>query len=217
MIDLARCRLVLVYGGTFDPPHLAHVRLPVMAADRIGADAVVYVPAARSPHKLGGASPVGGEHRLAMLRLALADHPNVLVLEDELKRGSDGPSYTVDTLKDLRQRLGPTVAMRLLIGADQARNFERWHQADRIIQWAPPLVMLRPPDDRESFLAFFDDAANRRTWAERLIELPRMDISASQVRCRLALGQSVQGLLDPAVWDYIRRHGLYRTPAVGPT
>lgn len=220
MVELERCRQVLVYGGSFDPPHLAHVRLPMLAADALGAEAVVYVPAARSPHKLNGPAPAAGSHRLAMLRLALADQPRAVILTDELDQAGEGPSYTVDTLERLHDRLGWGKEQgrergggmrggRLLIGGDQARQFHRWYRADRIAELAEPLVMIRPPDSLESFLAGFPEESARQLWSKRLIGLPLMDISSRDVRRRLAHGDDVSDRLAPAVSDYIRGHGLY--------
>ncbi|HEX7010263.1 MAG TPA: nicotinate (nicotinamide) nucleotide adenylyltransferase, partial [Phycisphaeraceae bacterium] len=153
MTDLRDAQRLIVFGGSFDPPHLAHVALPELVRQKIGADLVAYVPAGRAPHKLDQPQ-TPAHHRLAMLRLALADSPRCVILTDEIERASQGlPSYTVDTLEALRGRLGPNVRMWLLIGADQWRIFSQWKSPRRIMELAQPLVMIRPPDTAESLSA----------------------------------------------------------------
>ena len=208
MIDLTRCQRLIVFGGTFDPPHVAHVRLPLEVMRAIHADAVAYVPAARQPLKAGhGVS--APEHRLAMLRLALAEAPYAAILTDELERGSDKPSYTVDTLEALRDRLGPTVEMRLLIGADQLRLFHKWRAVERVIELAEPAVMVRPPDTRDTLLDALPNGFDRSAWAARLVEVPPMDVSATQIRERVGAGKPIDDMVCPAVAAYIAKHRLY--------
>ncbi|MEM9790597.1 MAG: nicotinate (nicotinamide) nucleotide adenylyltransferase [Planctomycetota bacterium] len=216
--DLASCPLVLVYGGTFDPPHTAHVRQPDRVRRAINADAVIYMPAAVSPHKqhLEQTPP---DHRLAMLRLATADQPWAIVRTDELDRAArDGkPSYTVDTLEALRAELPDTTRLRLLIGADQLRAFHDWYRADRIVELAEPLVMVRPPDKVRTVLNALPQE-QRATWRPRLVSIEPMDVSSTAIRTAIRTGAPTAGLINPAVADYIRDHGLYHdTPAAAGT
>ena len=207
--ELSQFEQVIVFGGSFDPPHVGHVALPEHVRQAVDADVVAYVPAARSPHKLDQ-PPTPAHHRLAMLRLALADQPRTRILTDELDRAADGrPSYTVDTLTALRQRLGASTRLRLLIGADQVRRFDAWRDAGRIIDLAEPLVMLRPPESAASLLASLGPD-ERDAWRGRLIEVPMVDVSSSEVRRRIAAGESIAALVPDAVARYIREHGLYQ-------
>ncbi|MBL0927477.1 MAG: nicotinate-nicotinamide nucleotide adenylyltransferase [Phycisphaerales bacterium] len=211
-------RLVLVFGGTFDPPTEAHRVLGSAARDAIGADVVMYIPAARSPHK--AASPrASGEDRLAMLRAMTAGDLRAAVSPIELAmgEGSSG-SYTVDTLRRLCVLLPGSAKMRLLIGADQAEAFHRWREPREIIDLAEPAVMLRGgADTRENLLARMAPhwpAEELARWAGRMIELPRMDASATRARELLAReGPSsplLKGLVPGAVLGFIRERGLYR-------
>lgn len=212
--DLSGFRHLLVYGGTFDPPHRAHIELPELARQQLGADALLYIPAAQSPHKLG-TPPTPARHRLAMLQLALADEPHARILTDELQRGdTERPSYTVDTLTALRQRVHPDARLRLLIGTDQLLAFDRWHRWQDIVAMAEPAVMLRAPLLREEALAALPPALDPTVWAPRLLELPVMDVAATRLRAWLTGVPESQAdntpALNPAVLAYIHQHRLYR-------
>ena len=208
-MDLTQFSRLIVFGGSFDPPHIGHVQLPAVAMKAAGADVVVYVPAARQPLKLDR-EQAPAVHRLAMLRLALRDVPHACVLTDELDRaGNQEPSYTVDTLRNLRHRLAPGAEMRLLIGSDQLRLFDQWRSHDQIVEIAEPLVMVRPPDNRESLLADLPEGFDRTVWARRLIPMPVIDVNSTAIRNRIAQGVTVEGLIDPRVQRYISERGLY--------
>lgn len=208
MKKLDECDKAIIFGGSFDPPHLAHVHLPELARQAIGADVIVYIPAAISPLKPDRVL-VDPAHRLEMLRLALRDREHAVILTDELDRAADGrPSYTVETLEALHARY-PHLHMRLLIGADQLAQFDRWRNPQRIIELAEPLVMVRPPATRESVLDMLPTGYSHDEWRNRLIDLPLMDISATEARRRIAQGEPTDDLLDPAVAAYIAKHHLY--------
>ena len=198
---------LLIFGGTFDPPHLAHTRLPPLVAKRLGADRIIYVPAAANPLKPNRPTPA--RHRLAMLRLAIASVPDAEIDSIELDRA--GPSYTVETLEALRERYGDDVELRLLIGADQVPDFDRWREPQRILELATPAVLLRPPGDarafRERLAGFPPHLADR--WVRWTVPVPPMDVTATEIRRRLSAREDVSDLLDPVVADYIREHGLY--------
>ncbi|MEO0587998.1 MAG: nicotinate (nicotinamide) nucleotide adenylyltransferase [Planctomycetota bacterium] len=207
--DLATADLVLLYGGTFDPPHLAHVAQPNRVRQAVHADAVIYMPAAISPLKRDR-PPTPAEHRLAMLRLALADHPWAVIRTDELDRAADGrPSYTIDTVTALRAELPDTTRLRLLIGADQLRLFDQWYESEKIIALAEPLVMVRPPDTAESVLNALPPD-QRPAWQPRLVNIEPMDISSTAIRDAMQTGGSTDSLLDHDVIHYIRQQHLYR-------
>jgi nicotinate-nucleotide adenylyltransferase len=197
-----------VYGGTFDPPHRAHATLPPLAADRLGCERVLYVPASSNPLKPD--APTSAAHRLAMLRLALRDVPRAEICTLELER--EGPSYTVDTLETLRETLAADVGMRLLVGADAALSFPRWRRPERILELAEPAVMLRPPWDETAFRTRLADELapdEAAAWAARIVPLPTIDVSAEDIRARLQRGEPVGDALDPAVAAYVDEHGLY--------
>jgi len=206
-------RTVAVYGGTFDPPTRAHAQLPLAVMPQIGADRLLVIPAAASPFKPGGAIASDAQ-RLQMLEFAFAGMPGVTVTRLELDRG--GASYTVDTLRELRDAF-PGITFRLIIGADQAASFHRWKQAAEIIGLAPPAVMLRGGEggqrDLLEQMAPHWSAGELESWRDRIVSVPATDASSTEVRellveqepDRCRLGE----LLDPAVLGYIREEGLY--------
>jgi nicotinate-nucleotide adenylyltransferase len=209
--DLARCRRIVIYGGSFDPPHRAHIELPEAARVALDADVVAYVPAAKAPHKLDRVQ-TDPKHRLAMLRLAVQGAPRAVVLTDEIDRGDAGePSYTVDTLEALRRRLGsapPGPELRLLIGADQVRIFDTWRESGRIVELAEPAVMLRPPDTADALLSPFD-AAQQGAWRRRIVDVPALDVDSTTLRRQIAAGEDVSEWIPPAVLAYIKKHAIY--------
>lgn len=205
----------LVYGGSFDPPHRAHLTLPFGVRHAIGADLVVYIPAARSPFKESG--PIAPDAaRVAMLRAGLGGHRRCAIATLELER--EGVSYTVDTLEMLHAQR-PEARLRLLIGADQARAFHRWKDAPRIMDLAPPCVMLRAGEDEAGALL----GALREHWNELRLEQWRhglapisaiVDASSTDVRALLETSPDdlqLDELLTPSVREVIERERLYRS------
>lgn len=193
----------LVFGGSFDPPTRAHVVLPQAAALSLEAHRVRYVPAAVSPHKTG-TPPVAADHRLCMLRLALAGWDQAIIDLQELNR--EGPSFTVDTLEALAKQ--EPCERRLLMGSDQAIVFHRWHRWNDIIELAEPIVLLRDTDDAETVLAHIEDGQGHGAadaWRGRLLDLDRRLESSSYVRATGDLHQ-----VCDAVATYIQEHGLYK-------
>ena len=212
--DVQTGNLVLVYGGSFDPPHRAHTQLPIEAAHAIGADKIIYVPAGRPPHK-SGYKITDGSYRLRMLQMALTDHPDHLICDWELQR--DEPSYTAHTLEHLHHQFGSNVRMRLLIGADMASIFYNWYRPDLILELAEPLVMLRPPQTDADVLGALPNHlsdSEQQDWQQRIVSLSSIDVSSTHLRKLLATGQDddayVTSNLSPDVLTYIRENNLYR-------
>jgi nicotinate-nucleotide adenylyltransferase len=205
---------VLLYGGTFDPPHRFHARLPRAVADRVLGERahVVYVPAARNPLKRRG--PVASDaDRVAMLRLTLGGTSRAHVWTDEIDR--EGASYTIDTVRRLKRLLPAGSTVRLLIGADSAAGFHRWKSARAVVREAEPLVMPRTPivrvDELFAVLALTDywSANELAAWCGRMAPVGPEDMSSTRVREVLAAGGRPRELDDEVV-GYIASRGLYR-------
>lgn len=199
-------RRVLLFGGTFDPPHRGHIEIPPIVRDEQGFDWLVYIPARRSPHKAD--QPVASDQqRIEMLCGALRGVEHVGISTIETESDTPGPSFTVDTLRRLREIVGPDVELRLLIGADQAQSFDAWREPDEIKRIAPPIVMRRPGVE----------PAPGSWWQGSVIEAPLLEISATEIRRLLAAADdhdpALDSMLPPAVLEVIRREGLYRAPS----
>jgi nicotinate-nucleotide adenylyltransferase len=187
-------------GGSFDPVHAAHTALALTARQALGLDEIQLIPAAH-PWQRGNlkAAP---EHRLRMLELVAAKHPGLTVNPIEIERG--GTTYTIETLRALP--LGPQYVW--ILGADQLANFctwRDWREIARRVELAVavrPGTPLRPPDELAAWLA-------AHGLSLREVPFVPMDVSASDIRERLARGEPVDGLLDPDVSAYIAAHKLY--------
>lgn len=215
-MSLAGCKKILILGGSFDPPHVAHLIQPRLVAEKIGADRILYIPAGWQPQK-SAMEQTEAHHRLAMLRLMVAGQPDVTISTMEIDRLATGkPSYTVDTLLQLRESLSsvtPLPELRLLIGSDQALNFTTWHRYQDILSLAQPVVMTRPPLSTALLLeriAQSQSPAAAQAWRDRIVELPLIDVSSTAIRQRVNQGLSIAGMVTPAVADYLQQHGLYR-------
>ncbi len=189
-----------VVGGTFDPVHLGHLVLAETAREQARLDTVLFVPAGQ-PWRKTGRQIAPADDRLAMLRLATADNPVFSVSTIETER--PGPSYTADTLSELQEQR-PGAELFFIAGEDALLDLPHWRKPERICRLATLLVARRqmeggapePP-------AALPDA--RVTW----LEMPLLQISASQVRSRVAAGLSVRYLVPDPVATYIRERRLY--------
>jgi nicotinate-nucleotide adenylyltransferase len=184
-----------VFGGSFDPVHHGHLIAADRAAEALGLATVLFVPCARQPLKANG--PLApAEHRCAMVRLAIAGHPRFLLETCELERAA--PSYTVDTLRELKRRR-PEERLVLIVGADAAADLPRWRAADEIARLADIAVLTRPgvPEPTSAFV-------------KHLVATPAIEISASDIRARCLTGKSTRYLVPDAVGEYIARNRLYQ-------
>lgn len=190
-------RRVGVFGGTFDPPHLGHLALAEWARDRLRLSRVLFVPAGVPPHKRGR-RVTDAAHRLAMTRLAVRGNPSFAVTAIEAER--DGPSFTVDTLREVGRR-EPGARLYLVIGEDSLEEFASWRAPGEILSRARLAVAARPGPAR-------GPAAGRPpcVW----IGSPTLALSSSDLRRRARAGRSLRYLVPDAVIAYIRRHRLYR-------
>lgn len=221
---------VMLFGGTFDPPHKGHVELPVKVRDEVerreecpGRGWLVYVPAARSPHKPGGPM-AGNEDRAEMLRRCAAAIPRAGVWTDEIDRADAEPSYTVETLGRAREWMDEHgmsgSPLRLLIGADQAMAFHKWRQPRDILRIARPVVMIR--GDARSARSLAEKMSRLRYWSRDEIgewlaavaPVGAIDVSATRVREALRGGDAgaAAGLIPEPVRRYIVEHQLYPPP-----
>ena len=188
-------RHIGILGGTFDPVHLGHLILATYAREQLGADEMLVVPNARSPLK-ANAPGAPFDARLAMLKLAFGGMHGFAVSDIEGQRG--GISYMIDTLDALSAQHADA-RFHLILGADALRDLPSWHEADRLRQLTELAVVAREGEDPPT--------------AEpgvQIISMPRIDISATAIRDRIARGLPVDYLTLPSVVSFIQRHGLYK-------
>jgi nicotinate-nucleotide adenylyltransferase len=209
----------LNYGGTFDPVHRGHLEVARSAATQLGG-VVHLVPCADPPHR---ARPVAGaEQRAAMVALAIAGDPRLALDRRELQRAR--ASFTLDTLQELRDELGPDAPLACLIGADAFRGLPSWRGWRELFPLAHLVALTRPGhrlDDLDPLLEA--ELAPRRTTAVAELhaapagavlelEVPAWEVSSTEVRAALAAGQPVDRWLPAPVRDWIAANGLYRAP-----
>lgn len=195
-------RRIGVFGGAFDPPHQGHHALAATAIAQLQLDALHIIPTGDAWHKSRTLSDAS--HRLAMARLAFADLPQVVVDGRELAR--PGPTYTVDTLLELQQE-NPGAQLYLLIGEDQARALPSWSRWEQLPALAIICVAARA--DSTGAKGQFD-ALKTQVPGLTTLNMPPVAISATELRHRAALGQSLGPLVFETVARYIDQHHLYR-------
>lgn len=205
-----------IFGGTFDPVHIGHLRTAVELRELLDLDEIRFVPAATPPHR--PAPRVDARHRSAMLRAAIEGEPGLRVDDRELAR--EGPSYTIDTLGELRAELGAQTRLCLCTGMDSLVHLATWRQWRALTDSAHLVVAARPgwsiPEHGEVAawlqprLARARDALLGPAGRVLVAEMTLLPISATDLRARLAVGRSARYLVPDPVLDYIRQQHLYR-------
>ncbi len=186
-----------ILGGTFNPPHIAHLIVAQEVREAMDLDAVILIPT--SVHAFKGAPSAAPRHRAAMTELAVAGDPGLAVDRIEIQRG--GVSYTVETLRALRER-EPETNWTLILGGDNLEELAQWREADTLPELASVVVTTRAGLAAPERLPF----EGRCT----LIDVPSLEVSSTAIRGRVARGRSIRYWVPPAVEAYIREHDLYR-------
>ena len=190
-------RRIGLFGGSFDPVHRAHVALAGSALDALALDAVRWVPAGRPWQKARAVTEAS--HRVAMLEAAIAHEPRFALEPIEIDRA--GASYTLDTVRAL-QAAEPGVQWVLIIGQDQYAGLHTWHGWQELLARVELAVARRPGETRQPH-------PEVRAHPHHMVPLPMLDISSTEVRRRVALGQDITELVPPGVARYIDLHRLY--------
>ncbi|MGQ0510124.1 MAG: nicotinate (nicotinamide) nucleotide adenylyltransferase [Betaproteobacteria bacterium] len=188
---------VAVLGGTFDPVHNAHLVIAARALEALGARRVLWMPTGAPGYR--NAPVASAPHRLAMLRLAIAGEPRYAIDERELAPAHSGYSY--DTLAALRAELGPGAGLVMLIGGDQYAKLAGWHRWKELFALCRFGVFARPGENAPAI----------EVPAGAVVRIPMdpMPVSGSDIRARLARGESVAGMVPATVLEYIKLHRLY--------
>jgi nicotinate-nucleotide adenylyltransferase len=205
-----------LFGGTFDPVHIGHLRTAVELREQLGLQRVLLVPSARPPHR---APPrASAADRFAMLAAAIGDEPGLVADDRELRR--PGPSYTIDTLIELRAELGPAAILCLCVGMDALSGLAGWRRWREFTDFAHLVVAARPGWQAPASGPIAEWLAARRVEDPRqlhcapqgrvlILELTLLPVSSSRIRADLAAGRSVRYLVPDGALARLRERGLY--------
>jgi len=209
-----------IFGGTFDPVHYGHLRLAEEMLELANLSQIRFIPTGMPPHR--AAPRVPAQHRSAMVRLAIADQPAFVLDEREVMRTE--PCYTVDTLGELRAELGAAQPLCLLMGGDAFLELHTWREWEQLFGLAHIVVGYRPGFTLEERIHIATPAL-RRHYQQRLcsvdalsqqpfggvveLAIPKLEISATLIRSRVAENRTIRYLLPNAVANYIYQHHLY--------
>ena len=194
-----------ILGGTFDPPHIGHLVIAEEALEKLQLERVYFVPAQQPPHKLGELiSPFAD--RVAMLQLALNANPAFTLSLIEANR--PGPSYTVDTLRELRREFPPEAELFFVMGLDSLANLPTWYHPHELIELCQLAVLSRPgyTVDLDALEARIPGLRSRVVF----IPAPELDISSTELHARVRAGHSIQYMVPKEVARYIAEHRLYK-------
>jgi len=194
-----------VLGGTFDPIHNGHLAVAEEVRRRLGLDEVIFVPAGQPWLRMN--TPLSAAtHRVWMVRLAIAGRPYCGLSAVEVERA--GPSYTVDTINELREQLSRGDELYFILGWENLAELPRWHEPSQLVKACSLVAVPRPGyplPDLKPLEALVPGLAE----SVILLDAPQVDISASEIRRRVSRGLSIRHLVPEPVVDYIQEHGLY--------
>ena len=211
-------RAIGILGGTFNPIHLGHLRLAEELSMALNLDEVRFIPSANPPHK--SAPSVSAKDRAHMVALAIEDNPKFQLDTQELAR--NGASYTIDTLKNLREDLGADTSLCLIIGSDAFVKLDTWHEWQALITYCHIVLVQRPQPNLsalnatlETFLSdhYTDnnhDLLNNAAGFISMQAITALDISSTSIRNDLYTRKSARYLVPEGVLNYITQHQLYR-------
>lgn len=197
-----------ILGGSFNPIHFGHIHLAIDMLEKRALDHILFCPAALNPHKTESKEMASGEHRLAMLQLAIAEIPQFSVLKNELLRPA--PSYTIDTLNELlatAKQESPQRRYFLIVGDDAVANFHLWRRADEIIASVEILVGVR--SDLSGNTYFNPDPVINKALRAGVTPTRIFEVSSTEIRARIASGKYCGHLVPAKVLDYIYQNRLY--------
>jgi nicotinate-nucleotide adenylyltransferase len=192
-----------ILGGAFNPPHVGHLVCAQEALVQLELDKVVFIPVGQAPHRELQGDP-GAEERLEMVELAIADDERFEASRLEIDR--EGPSYTLDTLRTLREA-APADELFLILGGDQAAALASWHEPEEVLKLATVVVLERLSWSRQAIGIKIGRLAGVR--GVRYLDMPIIQISSSSIRRRAAAGQPIRYLVPDKVAAYIEANGLY--------
>jgi nicotinate-nucleotide adenylyltransferase len=211
---VAGVRRIGLLGGTFDPIHYGHLVVAEEVRSGLGLAEMIFIPAGEPPHKQEDII-TPARHRLAMLELALASNPHCSISLVDVER--EGPSYTVDTLRLLRRKWGSQADMFFVIGWDSLEELSGWREPEALLEQLTRLVAVQRPGYEEApeYRAGLEQRLPNLKQRLLTMAAPQLEISATDLRQRVAEGRPIKYQLPEAVERYIAQHGLYRQRTEG--
>ena len=199
-------RRIGLMGGTFDPIHLAHLHIAEESRQAFALDEVRFIPAAQPPHKQGR-KIVSAQQRIRMVELAIADNPFFRL--DLLEMEMQGPSYSWQTVQEMQRRLGQDADLYFITGSDSINDLPTWNHPKELVAACHFIGTTRPevPFAEKMLREFFGPQLQSRIHE---LKVPRMEISSTLIRQRIAAGKSIRYLVPEKVADYIEKEGLYQ-------
>jgi len=197
-------RKIGILGGTFDPIHIGHLVTAEAVRIQFGLEKVIFIPAGDPPHKQG-CQVTAARHRFIMTVLATCSNPYFFVSAMELER--PGPSYTIDTIKILKERYGPDTDLYFIIGADTVKELHTWRKIDELLDLCYFVAATRPGSNGlDLIVQMFGDKGR-----ERILRLnnPELEISSTDIRERVKNGKSIKYIVPESVEEYILKEKLY--------
>lgn len=194
-----------IFGGTFDPIHMGHLIVAEEVRVKLGLAEMIFVPAGK-PWLKADRAISSVTHRLEMISLAIADNPHFKISTIEANR--PGPSYTIDTIDALKQQLGTKARLFFVLGSDALSDLPKWKQPSRLVQECQLVTFMRPNSAVPSY-KLLESAIPGISQHVIFVEVPQIDISATQIRSRISQKEPLSDLVPTAVERYIIEHGLY--------
>jgi len=205
--SLKNCNCFAILGGTFDPIHYGHITTAEEILEKTEVEKVIFIPSGDPPHKRDKAV-TESRHRGEMTRIAVKGHKNFVYSSIEIDRR--GKTYTIDTIRQLRKELGEDKKFYFVMGADAMLLIDTWKNSKELLKICSFIAVTRPGYDTQMFENFVDDLKKREECDIRVMEIPAVDISSSEIRERIARGKSISDLVPKNVEKYISDNGLYK-------
>ena len=188
-----------IFGGTFNPPHIAHSIVADNVRQQLNLDKILFIPSGNPPLK----ESIPAKHRLSMSKLAFGNDKNFEISEIEIKDTAE-KSYTVDTLRILKEKYkNNETELYLIIGMDNLIDLPNWKEPEKLFEFAKIIVINRPENNKDDAVKDFRERAI-------FVDVPDLEISSRMIRRNISEGKSVKYLVSDAVEEYIEKHGLYR-------
>lgn len=204
--ELKKCKSFAILGGTFDPIHLGHIKTAKSILALTSVEKILFIPLGNPPHKDEN-NVSSAYHRLNMLNLAVEGEKDFLISTMEIER--NGKTYTIDTIKELKKLLGNAIKFFFIIGTDELLLINTWKNYEELLKICS-FIAVKRPGYKDKLLEDAIACLTKNYDANiRIVEIPPVDVSSSEIRKNIKNGISIKGLIDEKVLNYIKENNLY--------